>query len=316
MHGQLSGFGEAHDAGYVFGSGALAALVAATHQQGFNGGPAAHKHGADALGAMHFVSADGAEMAAEAADIKFNFARALHRVNVEEDAGVGGDFADFFNGLEHAGLVVGQHHADEPRLGPNGAKNIRGVDEATGLGRYKGCLHAMLRHAIGCLQNRGVLNRSGNEMIAGMQQAEDGCVVAFGAAGVEDHFCVVAVEKFGHDGARAVHGGVRLLAVEVNRGGVAEMLHPVWPHGLHHLRQQRCSGIGIHIDSLHRSISFYRLYGITGYRCFGRCGQRAIPTAGLSGFGVGLVKFLHAAQSAGGKSDAETSLYCRLHSRL
>jgi len=51
-------------------------------------------------------------MAADAAYVDLHLARALHRVNVEENAGVGGDFADLLNGLAHPGLVVGQHDAD------------------------------------------------------------------------------------------------------------------------------------------------------------------------------------------------------------
>ncbi|MGP8225273.1 MAG: cysteine desulfurase family protein, partial [Terracidiphilus sp.] len=47
----------------------------------------------------------------------------------------------------------------------------------------------------------------------------------------------------GECGAGAVHGGVSLLPVEVNRAGVAEALHPVRAHRLHHLRQQAHSAV-------------------------------------------------------------------------
>ncbi len=61
------------------------------------------------------------KMAAESAHIEWNLARALHRVDMEEDAGFRGDFSDFFNRLQHAGFVIRQHHADQPRVGPDGA---------------------------------------------------------------------------------------------------------------------------------------------------------------------------------------------------
>ncbi len=32
------------------------------------------------------------------------------------------------------------------------------------------------------------------------------------------------------------------------------MLHPIGAHGLHHLRQQGCGGIGVHIDSAHGGV--------------------------------------------------------------
>ena len=46
--------------------------------------------------------------------------------------------ADFFDGLQDAGLVVGQHHADQAGLGPDGAQNVRRIDEAAGLRRDEG----------------------------------------------------------------------------------------------------------------------------------------------------------------------------------
>ena len=39
---------------------------------------------------------------------------------------------------------------------------------------------------------------------------------------------------------------------EMNRGGVAEVLHPIGTHGLHHLRQQRGGGVGVHIDRVQK----------------------------------------------------------------
>ena len=61
-----------------------------------------------------------------AANVELDFARALHGVDVEEDACVGGDLADFFDGLQHAGLIIGEHHTDETGLGPDGAQNVVG----------------------------------------------------------------------------------------------------------------------------------------------------------------------------------------------
>ena len=112
MHGQLGGLTQAHDTGDILSAGALAAFMAAAHQQRLDGSPTAHKHGAHTLGAVHLVGTDGEQMAADAAYVDLHLARALHRVNVEENAGVGGDFADLLNGLAHPGLVVGQHDAD------------------------------------------------------------------------------------------------------------------------------------------------------------------------------------------------------------
>src|ERR1039458_8738864 len=107
----------------LFGSGAAAALMAAAHQQRLQRRSAADEERADALGSVHLVGADGAEMAAEAAHVQRNLASALHGVNVKEGASRLGDLANLFDRLQHAGLVVGQHHADQSRLWAKRALN-------------------------------------------------------------------------------------------------------------------------------------------------------------------------------------------------
>ena len=94
-------------------------------------------------------------------------------------------------------------------------------------------------------------------MIARMKEPEDSRVVALGATGIEHHLGVVAIKELGQGLSSAVHSSAGMLPVEVNRGGVAKVLHPIRTHGLHDLWEQRCSGIGIHIDSAHVTFSCY-----------------------------------------------------------
>ncbi len=216
-------------------------------------------------------------MAAEAMDVERYFARALHRVDVKERASRLGYFANFLDGLKNAGLVVGQHHADQSRLRAQRALNRRRVDQAARGGRDKGSLHSERGHALRRCQYCRMLNRRRHEVIAGAQQAEDRGIVALGAAGVEDHFGVVAVEELGQSGAGSVHGGVRLLSVEVNRAGVAEALDPVRAHRLHHLRQQRSGGVGVHVDSRHRRAAPDSIVREPKFRADGRAGRCSVP---------------------------------------
>ena len=62
--------------------------------------------------------------------VEGKLAGGLHGVGVEVDAGFGGDLADLFDGLEDAGLVVGEHDGDELGVGPEGAAHVGGIDEA------------------------------------------------------------------------------------------------------------------------------------------------------------------------------------------
>ena len=160
--------------------------MAAADEEGLDGSSAADEHGANAFGAVHLVGADTEQVAADAAYIDSDFACALDGVDVEEDTGVGGDAADFLNGLEDAGLVIGEHDADEARFRPNSAENVGRVDEAAGLGRNEGSFDTEASKAVGGLDDGRVLDGRGNEVVTGMEQAEDGCVVALSAAGVED----------------------------------------------------------------------------------------------------------------------------------
>jgi len=78
-------------------------------------------------------------MTAEAADIKFNFARALHCVDMKEDAtGVRRRILpDFFNGWSTPVSLLASIMLMSRVSGPNGAKNIRGSMRPLGWGATK-----------------------------------------------------------------------------------------------------------------------------------------------------------------------------------
>ncbi len=168
---------------------------------------------------------------------------------MKKGSGVGGDLANLLYRLQYACLVVGQHHADQTRFGADGAEDVRWVDEAAWLRGDEGGFDAVMCEAPGCFQNGRVLDGGGDEVIAAMQKAVEGRVVPFGAAGVEYHFGVMALEELGNGLAGSFDGGAGLLAVEMDRGCVAEMLHPIRTHGLDDLREQRRGGVGVHIDA-------------------------------------------------------------------
>jgi hypothetical protein len=97
----------------------------------------------------------------------------------------------------------------------------------------------------------------------------------------------MAVKELGHGFTGAIDGGVRVLAMQMDRGGIAKVLHPIGAHGLHHLWQQRSGGVCIHIDSAHGDkLPLDRLYGESGFfalepalneRFAGLCGREATP---------------------------------------
>ena len=149
LHRQLHGLAQPHNPGHILRARALAPLVAAAHHQRINRRSAAHVHRAHALGSVHLVRADGAQMAPEPPHVERNLTRALHRVDMEVGSRFRGNLSDLFHRLQHARLVVGQHHADqgsaglaEPRLGPHRPSNLLGIDEPVRPRRNKRHLRA------------------------------------------------------------------------------------------------------------------------------------------------------------------------------
>ena len=64
----------------------------------------------------------------------------LHRVGVEVNVSLGGDFADLFDRLKHAGFIVGHHNGDEPGIRPQRAADVVGSDLAEAVDRNIGDL--------------------------------------------------------------------------------------------------------------------------------------------------------------------------------
>ena len=59
---EFSGFAEAYDAGYVFGSGAALTLVGAAVEHGSEADVAADEEDADAFGGVHLVAGEGEQV--------------------------------------------------------------------------------------------------------------------------------------------------------------------------------------------------------------------------------------------------------------
>ena len=83
------------------------------------------------------------------------------------------------------------------------------------------------------------------------EDAEEGEVVALGAAGGEDDLGVEAVEEAGDWVAGVLDGGAGVLALLVDGAGVAEVLHPEGTHGFEDFGEQRRGGVCVHVDSAH-----------------------------------------------------------------
>ena len=168
------------------------------------------------------------QIAAQRFYVERQLARGLDRVGVEECAGRVRALGQLAHGLDDAGLVVGEHDADELGIRPRRCVRPSALsahfDHSLRRARQKGDLDAALRQLLGGMQHGVVLDAAGDQVVAGREHAEQRHVVALGAAGGEDHLGGAAVQQPGDRLARAVHGGARVLAALMDGAGVAELL--------------------------------------------------------------------------------------------
>ena len=260
--GDFRSFAEADDAGDVLSAGAALALVRSAEDERLKTRAAAGVEHSNALGRVEFVAGEAEQMAADGLDVDGDFAGGLNRVRVETNSGFGGDFADLLDGLDDARFVVGHHDADEFGVRLERAVDVEGVNDSEGRNGEDGDVDAALAGLLRGVQDGGVLDGGDDEVVAGTQDAEEGGVVALGAAGGEDDFGGAAVEERGDLLAGALDGGAGVLAVLMDGGGVAEGVDKEGPHGVQHLGEQRGGGVGVHVDAAHRFI----LAGVGGRR--------------------------------------------------
>src|ERR1700758_5225086 len=88
-------------------------------------------------------------------------------------------------------------------------------------------------------------------MIAGLNQPEEGEVIALGASAGKYNFAGSCPEQRGHLFARAFHSRPRLLSLLMDRTGIAKALKKIRLHRRKDLRQQRRGRIVVKINSPH-----------------------------------------------------------------
>jgi len=101
----------------------------------------------------------------------------------------------------------------------------------------------------------GVVLDAGGDEVSGcggvLECAEEGEVIALGAAGGEDDLGGAAVEEVGDLIAGVVDGGAGELALLMDGAGVAVVLEEEGTHGFEDFGEQRCGRVRVHVDSAH-----------------------------------------------------------------
>src|SRR5579859_6487154 len=165
----FAGFAEAHNAGHVQRAGAHAALMAAA----VNDGGKLHARiaapdiqGADALGPVNLVPADGQEVDVVLLNVHGDFANGLHTVYGKENPALFGNLADFRDGVDDANFVIGVHDGDQNRGRLNGRFQTVQADTPILLHRQIGDLETMLLKVLASIEHSFVLDGLGDDVVA------------------------------------------------------------------------------------------------------------------------------------------------------
>lgn len=226
------GFGEAEDAGEVFGAGAEAVFLRAAGEEGGEFG--AEVEGADAFGAVEFVGAEGERGDAVEGEEGL-FADVGDGVDEERDVVREGDLGEGGEVDFDAGFAVGGGEDEGGGVGADGGGDGGGVGGAREVNGEIGDVEGEgLEGAV----DGGVFDGGGDDVGAGREAAEEE-VDALGAARGEEDVGGRGVEVGGYffTGGREEVAGA--LAERVDARGIRWRSLQVQEHGLEHSRVER-----------------------------------------------------------------------------
>ena len=209
--------------------------------------------GADALGAVHLVTAEAQQVDAHFLDVDRNLADGLHGVSVEEDALFLAKFADGLDRQQRADFVVGGHDRDKDRLVGHRFADLLGRDLAELVHGQVGDLEAVFFEALAGVERRLVLGHLGDDVITlllvHVGDALEGKVDRLGRAGGEDDFGRAGADQVADLLPGLADGVIRLPPERVVPArGVPELLREVGNHRVHHPRIRPGRGIVVHVN--------------------------------------------------------------------
>ena len=205
--------------------------------------------GPDALGPFELVRRDAQQVHAQNIHVEAQVGRRLNRVGVQQDALVGSDDGgELPDRLDRADLVVGEHHADEDRLGSDRGFQVVRVHAAVPIRRQLDDLEAELLQVAQRVTDRVVLDCGADDSVparlAGPGRALDGQVVRLGTPGREHDLAGLGAESAGHSLAGVVETGTRPPAERVRGRRIPEVVAQPGQHRLERLvAQGRGSGV-------------------------------------------------------------------------
>ena len=168
LAGDAERFAHADDLVRRQGARAHAALVAAAVHLRLDPHPGLppHVERADALGAVGLVRGQAHQVDRQLGQVDLHLAGGLRRVDVEDDAALAAERADRRDVLDHADLVVHEHHRDQDRVGPQRRLQRLEVEQAVFLDVEVGHLEALALELAHRVEHRLVLGLDRDQVLA------------------------------------------------------------------------------------------------------------------------------------------------------
>ena len=251
--GDFGCFAEANDVGDIFGAGAFPIFLCAPIKVGVKTRFTIGIKHAYPLGAVEFMAGEGKEIDFGMGEIDGDFSDGLHGVGVKKSAFGTGDFGGFFDGKEHAGLVICPHQRDEGGVFAHGIFEIGEVDLTLGIDRQPGDFDSAPGECFAVFNDGAMFDGTGHDVlpvwIDGKSRG-DGGVIRFGAARGKNNFCGRGAEEIGDFFAGDLDGLFNLATERIGAAGVAVKIGEIREHFLDDERIDRSGAVIIEVNDV------------------------------------------------------------------
>jgi SHS2 domain-containing protein len=214
---------------------------------------AAHVQRADALRAVGLVRGQAHQIDRQRRQVDRDLAGGLRRIDVEDDAALTADRADRRDVLDHADLVVDEHHRDQDRVRPQRRLELVEVEQAVFLHVEVGDVETLALQLAHRVEHRLVLCLHGDQVLAArlveLRRALDREVVRLGRTRRPDDLARVGADQRGDVLARLLDHRFGFPAPGVAaRRGVAEVLTQPRDHRVNDTLVHRVRGGVVDVD--------------------------------------------------------------------
>ena len=204
----------------VFRAGAETVFLMTAEQKRSKLVPFAHIENARALRPAELMPGQGKVINAQSLNVDGKEPCGLHGVGMKQNAVCFRNLRQFSNWLDGADLVIDVHDGDEPGMGLDGVfQNVRryGTDGVDGqIGDF--AAHAF--HVLAGIENGGMLDAAGDDVISRLDRPLNNPIIAFRSAGGEVDFAGACVQAACYFGAGFFQRLARLTAFVVDGTGV------------------------------------------------------------------------------------------------